>query len=174
MTGVSRRGIPQKALRVGIVLVLLFFLGRQLDQRQATYLAPDRNAGIIAKPAGIVVIGLVFYGRRDRASSMFCYLQRNMVGNGGWPDEVVWVVNTEDPADLQYLDHIIKQGDGKHKKIQLADNKLETRTYYKAWRHVKRGNYYVKIDDDIVCTPFLLYFLFRFFFFFIIIGGTDV
>ncbi|KAJ4245832.1 hypothetical protein NW762_013956 [Fusarium torreyae] len=73
-----------------------------------------------------------------------------MVENGGWLDEILWVVNTDDKDDLQYLDGIISQNPARHKKLQLAGERMSTNTYYKAWRHLERGKYYVKIDDDVV------------------------
>ncbi|KAK2672763.1 hypothetical protein RAB80_010306 [Fusarium oxysporum f. sp. vasinfectum] len=44
----------------------------------------------LVKPEGVIVSGLVFYGRKSRVSSMRCYLERNLVDNGGWLDEVLW------------------------------------------------------------------------------------
>ena len=53
------------------------------------------------------VIGLVFYGRRDRAAILDCYLKRNLVRHGGWLDEVVWGINTVKTDDLSYLDELL-------------------------------------------------------------------
>lgn len=72
-----------------------------------------------------------------------------MVDNGGWLDEVVWIANTDDQADLKYLDQLIA-GNPRFKKVRVSQEKLWVYTYYKAWQHLERGKYYVKIDDDIV------------------------
>ncbi|SPJ75356.1 uncharacterized protein FTOL_05087 [Fusarium torulosum] len=101
------------------------------------------------KPEGVIVSGLVFYGRKSRVSSMRCYLERNLVDNGGWLDEVLWIANTQNEEDLHYLDEIIASNPAKHKKI-IPEKPLSTYTYYKAWQLLERGKYYVKIDDDIV------------------------
>ncbi|WAO87225.1 Hypothetical protein NCS54_00452900 [Fusarium falciforme] len=45
----------------------------------------------LAKPEGVIVSGFVFYGRKSRVSSMQCYIERNLVDNGGWLDEVLWI-----------------------------------------------------------------------------------
>ena len=126
----------------------------------ATYEAP------LIKPLGIKVSGLVFFGRRDRVSCLRCYIevsrtcrlptagteaiQRNLVDHGGWLDEVLWVANTEDEDDLRLLDDIISSNPSRHKKLIIPGEKLWVYTYYKAWQHLERGKYYVKIDDDIV------------------------
>ncbi|KAM0418651.1 hypothetical protein ACHAPT_012454 [Fusarium lateritium] len=75
-------------------------------------------------------------------------LQRNLADNGGWLDEILWVANTEDEEDLLYLDEIIASNPTRHKLV--LEEHLGTYTYWKAWRHLERGKYYVKIDDDIL------------------------
>jgi hypothetical protein len=78
--------------------------------------------------------------------------QRNLADQGGWLDEVLWVVNTDHGDDLQYLEKIIASDPTRHKRLSIPGDKLNTYTYYKAWQHLERGKYYVKIDDDIVRT----------------------
>ncbi|KAL3959551.1 hypothetical protein ACCO45_004668 [Purpureocillium lilacinum] len=111
----------------------------------------DRNRmRNLRKPSGTVVSGLVFYGRRDRASCLRCYLDRNLVDNGGWLDEVVWLTNTDDKDDLEYLEEIIASNPKRYKKLSVPGETLSIYTLYKAWELLERGRYYVKIDDDIV------------------------
>ncbi|PWI63982.1 hypothetical protein PCL_01204, partial [Purpureocillium lilacinum] len=74
----------------------------------------------------------------------------NMVSRGGWLDEILWVVNTEEEDDLRYLEEIIASDPGRHKALYLPGETLSTYTYYKAWQRLDRGKYYVKVDDDIV------------------------
>jgi len=127
---------------------------------------PAMDEAPLIKPLGIKVSGLVFFGRRDRVSCLRCYIevsrtcrlptagteaiQRNLVDHGGWLDEVLWVANTEDEDDLRLLDDIISSNPSRHKKLIIPGEKLWVYTYYKAWQHLERGKYYVKIDDDIV------------------------
>ncbi|EXK25541.1 hypothetical protein FOMG_17808 [Fusarium oxysporum f. sp. melonis 26406] len=103
----------------------------------------------LVKPEGVIVSGFVFYGRKSRVSSMRCYLERNLVDNGGWLHEVLWVANTQNEGDLDYLDEIIASNPEKYKKI-IPEKPLSTYTYYKVWQLLERGKYYVKIDDDIL------------------------
>ncbi|EEU35798.1 uncharacterized protein NECHADRAFT_55758 [Fusarium vanettenii 77-13-4] len=103
----------------------------------------------LVKPEGVIVSGFVFYGRKSRVSSMQCYIERNLADNGGWLDEVLWIVNTQNEEDLRYLDEIISSNPARHKMI-IPEKHLSTYTYYKAWQLLERGKYYVKIDDDIL------------------------
>ncbi|KAH7029658.1 uncharacterized protein B0I36DRAFT_244834, partial [Microdochium trichocladiopsis] len=102
------------------------------------------------KSPGIRVVELVFHGRKDRASCLWAYLQRNMIDKGGWLEEVLWIVNTNNDEDLQHLEDIVATDPSRHRKADFSQDILTTNTYYKAWQHLQRGKYYVKIDDDIV------------------------
>ena len=70
--------------------------------------------------------------------------------NGGWLDEVLWVVNTDNEGDLSYLNEIIESNPAVHRKLVIPGDKLWVYSYYKAWQRLDRGKYYVKVDDDIV------------------------
>jgi hypothetical protein len=97
------------------------------------------------KPEGIKIIALVFYGRRETVSILDCYLKQNLVSNGGFLDEVHWAVNTYDPNNLKYLNRLVKTSDS-YVKVKLPDLGFDN-----IWKHaVKRGNLYIKIDDDVV------------------------
>lgn len=74
--------------------------------------------------------------------------------NGGWLDEVVWLTNTDDKDDLEYLEEIIASNPKRYKKLSVPGETLSIYTLYKAWELLERGRYYVKIDDDIVRAGF--------------------
>lgn len=97
------------------------------------------------KPQGMKIIGLVFYGRRQFVEVLDCYLQRNLVRNGGVMDEVFFVVNTEDEDDLDYLDRIVNGTEGYKKHI--TEKKHEGWT--DKWELAERGNIYIKIDGKL-------------------------
>ena len=97
------------------------------------------------KPEDIKVIALIFYGRREKASILDCYLKRNLVDNGGWLDEVVWGVNTDVEDDLGYLNEQLLPSSNAYRKVEL-----EELTFNSLWnKSVEAGNIYVKIDDDV-------------------------
>jgi hypothetical protein len=99
----------------------------------------------LQKPVGPKIIGLIFYGRRDRAVILDCYLKKNLVINGGWLDEVIWGVNTDNADDLVYLEEIIPTSPF-YRRIDLDE-----RGYVNLWNQsVEYGNIYVKMDDDVV------------------------
>lgn len=105
------------------------------------------------KPDNVTIIAFVFFGRKNRVEMLKCYLERNLKENGGWLDEVHWVLNTNNKDDLLYLEEVLKTSDA-YKKVDLTtEGAVGFEGFAKAWRHVERGKLYVKIDDDVVCSP---------------------
>lgn len=105
----------------------------------------DNSAYGLERPKETKVVGLVFFGRRDRSSILDCYLKNNLVSNGGWLDEVVWGVNTNNTADLAYLEELLRTT-AAYRKIEVED-----KSYFGLWNEsVEAGNIYVKLDDDVV------------------------
>ncbi|KAI9738198.1 MAG: hypothetical protein M1834_008696 [Cirrosporium novae-zelandiae] len=96
------------------------------------------------KPEGFKVVGLIFYGRRDRVEVLDCYLKRNLAINGGYLDRVEWVANTKDEQDLEYLDELVQTSTA-YKRVTLDELGFES-----IWQTVERGTLYIKIDDDVV------------------------
>lgn len=99
------------------------------------------------KPKGVKVIGLIFFGRKDRVQITKCYLERNLVTNGGWLDEVHWVRNTNREEDVDYLHEIIAANPA-YKQIEVKEQGFIG--YGLAWSTLEEGVIYVKIDDDVV------------------------
>lgn len=73
--------------------------------------------------------------------------KRNLVENGGVIDEYVFIVKTEDKADLAYLEKLLLRNPGRYSK-RVTDN--AGFDYSQMWSVVEAGNIYVKIDDDVV------------------------
>ncbi|KAL8973531.1 MAG: hypothetical protein Q9197_002218 [Variospora fuerteventurae] len=97
------------------------------------------------KPAEFKVIGLIFYGRPVTVGILDCYLRKNLVTNGGFLDEVHYVVNTDRKQDIKYLDKLIKT-EKLFKKVTLPEL-----GYNSIWKHsVEPEHMYIKIDDDMV------------------------
>lgn len=115
--------------------------------QSSTGFSKDLKVKEFIKPDGIKVIGLVFFGRKSRVEVLRCFLERNLVDNGGWLDAIHWVKNTDKPDDLAYLDEIMASST-RYKKIELED--VGFAGYAHAWSHLERGQMYVKIDDDVV------------------------
>ncbi|KAH9993913.1 hypothetical protein F4779DRAFT_608400 [Xylariaceae sp. FL0662B] len=100
------------------------------------------------KPAGIKIVALVFYGRKRTVDFLDCYLQQNLAANGGYLDEVQFMVHTEDEDDLKYLDGLVKQRKHYHTvQARVCDDGM----YGCIWDSaVDDETIYIKIDDDIV------------------------
>ena len=97
------------------------------------------------KPKGFKIIGLIFFGRQRTVEILDCYLKRNLVSNGGFLDEVLWVANTHNEDDLKYMDKLV-QTSPLYKNLTLIDL-----GYASVWEHaVDDKNMFIKIDDDMV------------------------
>lgn len=97
------------------------------------------------KPEGFKIIGLIFFGRPSVVAILDCYLKKNLVTNGGWLDEVRFMVNTKNEDDIAYLDELVET-EALYTKIVISEL-----GYKQAWgKGVDRENLYIKIDDDIV------------------------
>ena len=102
----------------------------------------NKAAYRLERPKDTRIIGLIFFGRRDRASILDCYLKNNLVSSGGWLDEVAWGVNTNDTGDLAYLDKLLSATSA-YRKVEPND-----RSYFGLWNEsLEAGNIYVKLDD---------------------------
>lgn len=108
------------------------------------------NLGVanrLIKPQDVKVIGLIFFGRKDRVQILKCYLERNLAANGGWLDEVHWVKNTDRPEDVKYLEEIVASNPA-YKQVLIKETGFIG--YGLAWSTLQEGALYVKIDDDVV------------------------
>ncbi|KAI0409379.1 hypothetical protein F4802DRAFT_546385 [Xylaria palmicola] len=102
------------------------------------------------KPAGVKVIAMVFFGRKRYVDILDCYLQQNLASNGGYLDEVWFMVHTEDEGDVEWLNGLVMDNPGY--KIKGQENcKTNNQKYGCLWEHATAPNtIYIKIDDDIV------------------------
>ena len=97
------------------------------------------------------VMGLVFYGRREIASILDCYLKRNLAKNGGLLDGVIFVERATDPMDLAFLDHLLdSEPDYQRWKIRRPNQTRRKGDYSAAYEKIEDETMYIKIDDDIV------------------------
>lgn len=143
---------------LGIVLLIgLAFLGNIWYRKPSNpdpkgfppVQAPHEKTEKWDKPKDFKIIGLIFFGRPSVVAILDCYLKKNLVSNGGFLDEVHWVVNTENEEDIHYLDELVKTSE-RYMKITIPLN-----GYNNIWEHaVEKEHMYMKIDDDIVWQIF--------------------
>jgi len=142
---------------LGIIVFLFFSFDHPPPRRRAADTLPisqlgvslhnQGTAGRLIKPKDVKVIGLVFFGRKDRVRILRCYLERNLAVNGGWLDEVHWVRNTDTKDDVDYLHKLIASNPS-YKQIEIKETGFIG--YGLAWSTLEEGAIYVKIDDDVV------------------------
>ncbi|EFW17380.1 hypothetical protein D8B26_000109 [Coccidioides posadasii str. Silveira] len=159
---------PPKRPLVATLAVFTFFAllylshltWRSTGRSRIKYSAPKHSSSIppaantplrppeLVKPENLTISGMVFFGRRSRVRSLHCYLERNLVDNGGWLDEVRFFANTKNKDDLAFLDQILKRSP-RYKKI-FIEKPVWWPDHTKLWRQVERGTMYIKLDDDIM------------------------
>lgn len=124
----------------------------------ATRSAPRPNdldtlapSGGWAKPDGFKVVGLIFYGRRRNVDTLDCYLMQNLAVNGGYLDEVHFIVHTDEDHDIAFLNQLVAARD--HYQIEEV-GPCEGHDFSCMWdTSTKTDTLYIKIDDDIVRSP---------------------
>ncbi|OJD24972.1 hypothetical protein ACJ73_03662 [Blastomyces percursus] len=111
-------------------------------------LTPQPPKPSSSKPTNFKIVAVIFYGRPDRVEILDCYLKRNLVANGGWLDEVSWAPNTENQADLDWLDRLVPTSPS-YKRIPVE---RQAKGYAKIWDRTvtDADTLYIKIDDDII------------------------
>jgi hypothetical protein len=92
-------------------------------------------------------IALVFYGRRRYVQILHCYLEQNLVDNGGVLSSVMFLTKTNDIEDLAYVDSIIEKHPG---RFFRKDIKSIGWTFKDHYQSLIPDQYYFKLDDDIV------------------------
>ena len=87
-------------------------------------------------------------GRPKFVNILDCYLRKNLVSNGGYLDEIVFMINTQREDDIEWVDELIKTEPLYSKKMTATKGGH----FDNIWnRHATDENtMYIKIDDDIV------------------------
>lgn len=76
-------------------------------------------------------------------------MQRNLIEQGGWLDEVHFVRNTEKEEDLEYL-HALVDANPRYRILEIDEEKGRDDRYSASWELLQPDAIYVKIDDDVV------------------------
>ncbi|KAI0887120.1 uncharacterized protein GGS22DRAFT_104696 [Annulohypoxylon maeteangense] len=118
-------------------------------RHQSLYLDTFAPADGWKKPRGLKVVAVVFYGRKRNVDILDCYLQQNLVSNGGYLDDVWFMVHTQQAEDIAWLNEFVKK-DPLYKFKSLGSCG-EEETYGCIWENmVESDTLYIKIDDDIL------------------------
>jgi hypothetical protein len=96
------------------------------------------------------IVGMVFAGRKEYVSILDCYLQRNLVRNGGWLDEVMFIMHVNRTVDIVYL-HDLTDSVPEYTLHEVYTQEEDDRKpFSEAYKLCKPDTLYVKIDDDII------------------------
>ena len=135
-------------IMIFLTLAALSWSRRQLDTRQPVSESTTASPPKWVKPTGFRIVALVFYGRPATVSVLDCYLKKNLVDNGGYLDEVLWLARTESDHDLGYLQALMNTTK-RYTTVTFGEKKP---TFHKMWERATDANtLYIKIDDDMVC-----------------------
>ncbi|OTA60010.1 hypothetical protein K449DRAFT_423669 [Hypoxylon sp. EC38] len=100
------------------------------------------------KPEGFKVVAMVFYGRKRNVDILDCYMRQNLVSNGGYLDEVWFMVHTLNEDDIQWLRGFVNET-AEYKFFDLGPCAGEN--FGCIWEFaVEKDVMYIKIDDDIL------------------------
>lgn len=109
----------------------------------------------LVKPEGFKIIAIVFYGRQKTVEILDCYLRQNLVVNGGFLDEVQFMIHTDNGDDLAYLSRLVA-GVEEYKDVTLTEG-INWPDLWRAAVEYDPRAMYIKIDDDLVGFPFCFF-----------------
>lgn len=93
---------------------------------------------------------MVFAGRKEYISILDCYLQRNLVRNGGWLDEVMFIMRVNRTVDIVYL-HDLTDSIPEYNLHEIyTEEQDDDKPFAEAYKLCEPDTLYVKIDDDIL------------------------
>ena len=103
------------------------------------------------KPTDLKVVALVFYSTRAKLSMLDCYLQQNLVSNGGMVDSVILIPETGDEEDQDWLALLAQS----YPSYIVANESLRDTTNGQsgvnlAWNDVDPSTMYIHISAEIV------------------------
>lgn len=137
------------AMIVLAMLLALLLLNRLGIGLRRNPWEPPSEVALWTKPEGFKIIGLVFFGRRATVEILDCYLKKNLVSNGGYLDEVLFISSKATEEDDAWLDQLLLTADEYHKAERRG------MSFDNIWGStVERGPMYIKLDDDLVCQVF--------------------
>ncbi|KAJ6104225.1 hypothetical protein N7523_010545 [Penicillium sp. IBT 18751x] len=105
------------------------------------FFAFSQGSGHYPKPHGIKIVALVPFHYHERTEILDCYLQKNLVRNHGFLDQVVFIPQTSDSVSLEWLYSLVKQTQGY--AISPPGHGME-------WHIAQDDVMYIRIDGDVV------------------------
>ncbi|KAJ6124882.1 hypothetical protein N7471_012199 [Penicillium samsonianum] len=105
------------------------------------FFAFSQGTSHYSKPQGFKIVALVPFHYHERTAILDCYLQKNLVHNNGFLDQVVFVPQTDDAVSMEWLYSIVNQ---------TPEYAISSRGHEMEWKVAKDNVMYIRIDGDIV------------------------
>ncbi|RMZ92163.1 hypothetical protein DV736_g636, partial [Chaetothyriales sp. CBS 134916] len=107
---------------IGMLIADVVFNLASLQRALTTYeiirLTPSNQVNLRDDSPWVVdnsnILALVSFSKQSRAELLDCYLQQNLVRNGGLLDRIIFIPDTEDYEELEWLKRTVSQVDGYH------------------------------------------------------------
>ncbi|KAK6376884.1 hypothetical protein LTR64_000263 [Lithohypha guttulata] len=94
------------------------------------------------------IAAFILAGRREFVPLLNCYLERNLVRNGGWLDEVLWIIRTDHEDDRAFVRELVERTP---EYISFETRRGDdSRHYDTIYKQCRNDTIYIKIDDDVV------------------------
>ncbi|KAI1181004.1 hypothetical protein F4777DRAFT_182606 [Nemania sp. FL0916] len=117
------------------------------SQLKSHRIAPE---GGWQKPEGVKIIAMLFFGRRRYVDILDCYLQQNLAANGGYLDEVWFMLHTPDETDIAWVKKLAN-GTKDYKIVDDEPCRKNDHKYGCLWDYaIDDHTIYLKLDDDII------------------------
>ncbi|KAE8374306.1 hypothetical protein BDV26DRAFT_284369 [Aspergillus bertholletiae] len=107
----------------------------------APFRAYSKNFESFEKPEDIRIVALVPFRSHERTEILDCYLQRNLIDNHGFLDQVIFIPQTNDTKSLEWLASTVKRTP-LYQVSGFAD--------YIQWGGMDSNVMFIKIDGDII------------------------
>ncbi|KAG0156508.1 mitochondrial-processing peptidase subunit alpha protein [Penicillium digitatum] len=119
-----------------------FYISSLLFRKEISpFFAFSHGTGHYSKPQGFKIVALVPFHYHERTAILDCYLQKNLVHNNGFLDQVVFVPQTDDAVSMDWLYSIVNQ---------TPAYSISSRGYEMEWKVAKDDVMYIRIDGDTV------------------------
>ncbi|KAJ5895454.1 hypothetical protein N7495_007145 [Penicillium taxi] len=105
------------------------------------FFAFSHGSGLFPKPHGFKIVALVPFNYHERTAILDCYLQKNLVHNHGFLDQVVFIPQTTDAVSLDWLYSLVQK---------TPEYAISPPGHDMDWKIARDKTMYIRIDGDVV------------------------
>eukprot|EP00884_Botryococcus_braunii_P006952 jgi/Botrbrau1/16258/Bobra.0066s0042.2 len=104
----------------------------------------------VARLQALKVGAVVFYGQRQNLRLLNGYLERNLASAGGLLHEVVFVITTDSPEDLGFLETLLQRHPVEYRAVVKPKDVASSPGLASSYLGLYPSRLYIKIDDNIL------------------------